>query len=560
MKTHTPTQPERIHSRPLDARSRASRPAGPLAFMIMLAAIIAILGLSSCTSFTNPKTPSKTPGAGTGVLSANLTTVSFGTVGVGKATTQSVTVTNTGTSTVTIDQTAVTGASFTTGAGTPSATIAPGQSKTIQIQFAPLLAGSAAGGFTLTSNASNSPLTVELVGTGGQAGLAISPSSFNFGSVQVGSTGSATITLTNSGNESVSINQASATGTGFSANGLSSGATIAAGQSTTFTAQFTPTTPGSASGSISVASNAPNSPLTVALSGSGSQAQISAIPSTAGFGNVSTGTSNSQTISLTNNGTASLVVSHAAVSGTGFSVTGLNTPLTIPAGSNTTFNAVFAPGAAGAVTGSISLTSNAPNSPFTIALSGSGLAGTQLLTFGTSSLSFGSVNVGSNSDLSSSLTNTGNSSVTISAVNVTGAVFTVSGVSSGETLTAGQSIPVTVQFAPTAAGAVSGAVTLLSNATNSAAMSLSDSGAQQSTHTVGLAWTDSATTVAGYNVYRGTSTGGPYASKLTGSPVTSTQFTDSGLQSGQTYYYVVTAVDSNGVESVYSNQASALIQ
>jgi hypothetical protein len=560
MKTHTPTQPERIHSRPLDARSRASRPAGPLAFMIMLAAIIAILGLSSCTSFTNPKTPSKTPGAGTGVLSANLTTVSFGTVGVGKATTQSVTVTNTGTSTVTIDQTAVTGASFTTGAGTPSATIAPGQSKTIQIQFAPLLAGSAAGGFTLTSNASNSPLTVELVGTGGQAGLAISPASFNFGSVQVGSTGSATITLTNSGNESVSINQASAAGTGFSAIGLAPGATIAAGQSTTFTAQFTPTTPGSASGSISVASNAPNSPLTVALSGSGSQAQISAIPSTAGFGNVSTGTSNSQTISLTNNGTASLVVSHAAVSGTGFSVTGLNTPLTIPAGSNTTFNAVFAPGAAGAVTGSISLTSNAPNSPFTIALSGSGLAGTQLLTFGTSSLSFGSVNVGSNSDLSSSLTNTGNSSVTISAVNVTGAVFTVSGVSSGETLTAGQSIPVTVQFAPTAAGAVSGAVTLLSNATNSAAMSLSGSGAQQSTHTVGLAWTDSATTVAGYNVYRGTSTGGPYASKLTGSPVTSTQFTDSGLQSGQTYYYVVTAVDSNGVESVYSNQASALIQ
>ena len=560
MKTHTPTQPERIHSRPLDARSRASRPAGPLAFMIMLAAIIAILGLSSCTSFTNPKTPSKTPGAGTGVLSANLTTVSFGTVGVGKATTQSVTVTNTGTSTVTIDQTAVTGASFTTGAGTPSATIAPGQSKTIQIQFAPLLAGSAAGGFTLTSNASNSPLTVELVGTGGQAGLAISPANFNFGSVQVGSTGSATITLTNSGNESVSINQASAAGTGFSAIGLAPGATIAAGQSTTFTAQFTPTTPGSASGSISVASNAPNSPLTVALSGSGSQAQISAIPSTAGFGNVSTGTSNSQTISLTNNGTASLVVSHAAVSGTGFSVTGLNTPLTIPAGSNTTFNAVFAPGAAGAVTGSISLTSNAPNSPFTIALSGSGLAGTQLLTFGTSSLSFGSVNVGSNSDLSSSLTNTGNSSVTISAVNVTGAVFTVSGVSSGETLTAGQSIPVTVQFAPAAAGAVSGAVTLLSNATNSAAMSLSGSGAQQSTHTVGLAWTDSATTVAGYNVYRGTSTGGPYASKLTGSPVTSTQFTDSGLQSGQTYYYVVTAVDSNGVESVYSNQASALIQ
>jgi hypothetical protein len=109
--------------------------------MIVLVAIIAILGLSSCTGYTNAKTTSKTPG--TGMLSANLTTMSFGTVGVGKSTTQSVTVTNTGTSTVTIDQTAVTGTSFTTGAGTPSATIAPGQSKTIQIQFAPLSPGSA---------------------------------------------------------------------------------------------------------------------------------------------------------------------------------------------------------------------------------------------------------------------------------------------------------------------------------------------------------------------------------------------------------------------------------
>jgi fibronectin type 3 domain-containing protein len=70
---------------------------------------------------------------------------------------------------------------------------------------------------------------------------------------------------------------------------------------------------------------------------------------------------------------------------------------------------------------------------------------------------------------------------------------------------------------------------------------------------------DSASTVSGYNVYRGTNTGGPYVSKLTPSPIPSTQFTDTGLQSGQTYFYVVTAVDSNGAESLYSNQATASI-
>jgi len=296
------------------------------------------------------------------------------------------------------------------------------------------------------------------------------------------------------------------------------------------------------------------------LSGTGSQAQISAVPGTAGFGSVSTGTSNSQTIELTNNGTASLVISGATVSGAGFTITGLSTPLTIPTGSNKTFNAVFTPTVAGAVTGSISLTSNAPNSPFTIALSGTGAAGTHLLTFSTSNLSFGSVNVGSNSDLSAALTNTGNSSVTISAANISGAGFTVSGVSSGETLSAGQSIPVTIQFAPSTAGAVSGNVSLISNATNSpTAMTLSGTGAQQSTHTVGLTWTGSTSTVIGYNVYRGTVAGGPYGSKLTTSPVSLTQFTDTGLQSGQTYYYVVTAVDSDSVESVFSNQAAAII-
>jgi fibronectin type 3 domain-containing protein len=90
-------------------------------------------------------------------------------------------------------------------------------------------------------------------------------------------------------------------------------------------------------------------------------------------------------------------------------------------------------------------------------------------------------------------------------------------------------------------------------------MILSGTGAQQSTHTVGLTWTGSTSTVIGYNVYRGTVAGGPYGSKLTTSPVSLTQFTDTGLQSGQTYYYVVTAVDSDSVESVFSNQAAAII-
>jgi fibronectin type 3 domain-containing protein len=76
---------------------------------------------------------------------------------------------------------------------------------------------------------------------------------------------------------------------------------------------------------------------------------------------------------------------------------------------------------------------------------------------------------------------------------------------------------------------------------------------------VALAWTASTSAVSGYNVYRGTTPSGPYATKLNSSLVGSIQFTDSTVTAGQTYYYVVTAVDSNNVESTFSNQATAII-
>jgi hypothetical protein len=77
-------------------------------------------------------------------------------------------------------------------------------------------------------------------------------------------------------------------------------------------------------------------------------------------------------------------------------------------------------------------------------------------------------------------------------------------------------------------------------------------------HTVAIAWNPSPSTgVAYYNVYRGTVSGGPYS--LLGSNVTATSYADSTVQSGATYFYVTTAVDARRVESVYSNEFSAVI-
>jgi Abnormal spindle-like microcephaly-assoc'd, ASPM-SPD-2-Hydin len=518
---------------------------------------------SISVSSNAPNSPMTIAVTGTGAqpgLGSSPATISFGNVPVGTNGTASVSLSNTGTANVTISQARATGTGFSITGLAAGLTIQPGQNASFTAQFSPTSTGNASGSISVSSNAPNSPMTISVTGTGTQPGLGSSPSAVNFGGIVVGNNGSATVNLSNTGTASVTISQASVTGTGFTISGLAAGLTIQPGQNAKFTAQFSPASSGNASGSISVSSNAPNSPMTIALTGKGTQAQIGAVPSSAPFGNVSVGNSNSQTITLTNSGTANLVISQGSASGSGFTITGLNTPLTIPPGTNATFNAVFTPSAAGKVTGSVSLASDAPNSPLLIPLSGTGIASSLLLTFNVPSLSFGSVNVGSNSDLPATLTNTGNSNVTISGSNTAGAGFTVSGVSSGETLTPNQSIQVTVQFAPTTAGSVNGKLNVLSNATDSPTqVSLSGTGAQQVPETVGLAWTASTSTVIGYNVYRGTVTGGPYTSKLTSSPVASTQFTDTGVQSGQTYYYVVTSVDSSNVESVYSGQASAVV-
>ncbi len=77
-------------------------------------------------------------------------------------------------------------------------------------------------------------------------------------------------------------------------------------------------------------------------------------------------------------------------------------------------------------------------------------------------------------------------------------------------------------------------------------------------HSVSLTWVASTSTVVGYNVYVGSISGGPYT-LLNSTPVAALAYTDSSVVAGQTYFFVVTAVNSNGVESVVSNQVSVVI-
>lgn len=388
--------------------------------------------------------------------------------------------------------------------------------------------------------------------------LQCSPTSLSFGNVTVGQSKSLTATLTNTGNEKVTINSMSA-GKGFTLSGLSMPYKLYRGLSVSITVTFAPTTSGQVSQDASIVSDAANGTVILHLSGTGAaqKGSLTANPTSQSFGNVQVNSSKTLSQTLTNSSSSSITISTAAITGTGFTMTGLSVPLTLTANHSVTFSVVFSPKTSGSASGSISITSNGSVTKLTIPLTGTGTAaGT--LTVSPTSLSFGNVTVGTSKSLTGTLTAAG-SSVTVSSVSVSSSEFVVSGLTFPFTLTSGQSSYFTVKFSPQTSGAASGTASFVSNASNSPTVqSLSGTGTGTTQHNVSLTWDPSTSTVNGYNVYRGGTSGGPYTKINTALDAT-VSYVDSTVQSGKTYYYVTTAVDAAGKESGYSNQVQAVI-
>src|SRR5881396_2233889 len=284
-------------------------------------------------------------------------------------------------------------------------------------------------------------------------------------------------------------------------------------------------------------------------------------PTPINFGNDVVGVKSSLPLIIKNAGTATLTITQVTETGSAaFTVTGLSLPLSVNAGQQTTITVAFLPTAVGTVSGNLSIVSNAPSSPNSVALNGTGIAATLTLSISPTSLNFGNVTTGTSSPTQNvTITNTGNSNVAISQISLTGAGYSMTGGSAPVTLSPSQSITLVVQFSPTTVGAPSASITVVSNATGSpATISLSGTGVAPLQHSAALTWSASTSAVAGYNVYRSTVSGGSYT-RINSSLVTSASYTDSTVQSGTTYFYVTTAVDSSGMESVYSNEVPATI-
>jgi len=311
-------------------------------------------------------------------VSLSTTSLDFGTQLIGTSSApQVVTLTNTGAVSLTISSIAVSGADSEDfgQTNTCGSHLPPGASCTISVTFAPTQTGPRTASLTITDNGAGSPQLVSLSGTGVTSGpnATLSTTNLTFTTQLVGTTSPPqAVTLSNYGSVTLAINRIAITGTdrGDFAQTNTCGSSVAPGASCAISVTFNPTQSGTRSGRVSIKDNAPGSPQTVNLTGTGTVVELN--PTSLNFGSVTIGSSGVLTTTLTNVGSTFLSITSIIVTGSSeFSQT--NTCGSgVGGGESCTITVTFRPTVAGSVTGDVSISDDGGASPQTVPLSGVG--------------------------------------------------------------------------------------------------------------------------------------------------------------------------------------------
>src|SRR5216683_4019992 len=443
--------------------------------------------------------PQTVPLTGTGTapgITLAPTNIAFGTQRTGTSTAATdVTITNSGTATLNITSITVTGtdpAQFTLGAPTTgtacalgASALTAGSSCKVGVKFAPTTTGAKSANMSVADDATGSPQTVLLTGTGTAPAVTFAAVSVAFGNQATGMSSATTdVTITNSGTAALNITSITVTGTDptqFTLGAPTSGtactlgaSALTAGSSCKVGVKFSPTTTGAKSANVSVADDAAGSPQTVPLTGTGTAPSVALVPANIAFGNQPiTASSTTIDVTLTNSGTGTLNITSITLTGTdptqfalGAPTSGTACPLgasALNAGSNCKVGVKFAPTTSGGKSANVSVADDATGSPQTVPLTGTGTTATVALT--PSPEPFGNQRVGTTSAASTiTLTNSGNGAVTLAAANAVSlsggnvADFAITGgtCANSVVLTAspgpGNTCTVTAAFTPSALG------------------------------------------------------------------------------------------------------------
>jgi hypothetical protein len=343
----------------------------------------------------------------------------------------------------------------------------------LNVTFTPPSGGTYLAMLTITHNAFGSPQTVTLSGLGGQGGqISLSATSLSFPDTQLGSSAAqpAITVSNNAGTGPLTFSAFAFTGAAaadYAQSGTcSTGSPLLVGGQCTVIVTFQPSALGTRSASLSITSDSMSgSPTSIALTGTGTPPipRAALAPASVAFSAQTLGgIYPSIPVTLTNTGTAPLMPTGITVTA-GFSITGAGTPClsTLAVGASCTIPIAFAPTAAGTVNGTLTVVSNDPASPSTVALTGSAsAAAAPSLVWSPliATLDFGQVAVGAVAPAqTATLLNNGPGGVNLTVINAVGANSTSFSVGAGTCvagtpLYAGQSCTISVGFAPGTAG------------------------------------------------------------------------------------------------------------
>jgi trimeric autotransporter adhesin len=318
--------------------------------------------------------------------------LTFGNTQVGNVSAaQVVTLTNMGTTTVDI-QTAVASTDFVS-TGT-CATLLPGAACSLSVTFTPTTASASSvrsGTVEILSDASTSLEFISLMGVSTPSALTLNPAALDFGTVDVGSHGTLSVTVTDTAAIPVTFLGLATSGDYSVDAGTcpANGSTLAAGSSCVLTVRFTPSGTGTRTGTLSLSNDASQLPLTVSLTGNAVAAQLTVTPGALAFGSIDVGFPAMLTLTLLNTGSASVTGIGNVVSGVNagdFAVTAPCSAKSLAPNQGCTETVTFTPIANGARSATLTIASSDPKGPAVIALTGRGVnAGTFVLTVNGSS-------------------------------------------------------------------------------------------------------------------------------------------------------------------------------
>jgi hypothetical protein len=390
------------------------------------------------------------------------TNLSFASQEIGtSSSSQTVTLTNTGGIGLTPTATSTSG-DFSETDNCMNASVNIGASCTIEVTFTPTESGARTGQLTIAANIAGGQMTVTLNGTGTNAGpFTLTPLTLNFGTVAVGSTSAALqVTVENDGSNAVPIQSLNVTAP-FALAGNACGSSVAANSECQLTLTFAPTQAGSAAGTLTLADSLGTQ--TVQLSGVGAAPPADTLSTTSlTFQGTAIGTlSSPQTVTITNSGGEPLTGISATASGP-FQVSN-SCGTQLAASSTCAIVVVFAPTAAGAQSGAMSI-SDALRAQ-TVTLVGTGLQ-PAAISVNPGSLTFPAQTAGvASAPLTLTVSNTGGSPMANVGFQITGQMamsFSTGATTCGATLNGGSNCTVQVIFTPAVAGGNTAALTISS--------------------------------------------------------------------------------------------------